>query len=361
MALSTARPLFTARPTRFSGCGSQRARLLLAAIALLLVACLTALPVSIDPVGQSDELRQGGIVEALRHGGDYYTAAASALRADDAPLRPFLAVRLPALAIVESLASPMIVALALYALALLTLVAWWRRLGAALARTVPRVAALLLAAGGMVAALQGEMAAVHAIWAGLLIALALVARRPGRWTAAAALGLSAMLLHEAAALFVILMTAIALVEREWREAAGWAATLLVFAVALALHAQAVAEVARPLDAAWAGWFAVTGFGFAARAIVATTALALLPVPVGALLVGLALAGWAAWRDPLATRALATLLMYLLFLSFVAGDGDAALLVAPFVLVGLAFAPDAIRDLARAALDRRRITVTRVAR
>ena len=41
--------------------------------------------------------------------------------------------------------------------------------------------------------------------------------------------------------------------------------------------------------------------------------------------------------------------------------DWALLVAPVFLVGLVFVPDALRDLVRQALDRRRITVTRIAR
>jgi hypothetical protein len=39
----------------------------------------------------------------------------------------------------------------------------------------------------------------------------------------------------------------------------------------------------------------------------------------------------------------------------------ALMVAPVFLVGLVFVPDGLRDLFRPSLDRRRITVTRVAR
>ena len=38
-----------------------------------------------------------------------------------------------------------------------------------------------------------------------------------------------------------------------------------------------------------------------------------------------------------------------------------LLVAPLLLVGLAFVPDGIRDLAAALSDRRRITVKRIVR
>ncbi len=38
-----------------------------------------------------------------------------------------------------------------------------------------------------------------------------------------------------------------------------------------------------------------------------------------------------------------------------------LMIAPTILIGLAFVPDALRDLIAAALDRRRIIVTRMVR
>ena len=90
---------------------------------------------------------------------------------------------------------------------------------------------------------------------------------------------------------------------------------------------------------------------------------MLPLALAAPLVGAALVGWAAWRDPLATRVLATLVAYGAVLA-VAGRVDTfywGLLTAPVLLVGLVFAPDALRDLWAAALDTRRITVTRMVR
>jgi hypothetical protein len=106
-----------------------------------------------------------------------------------------------------------------------------------------------------------------------------------------------------------------------------------------------------------------GFGFAVHVLVLATALSQLPLWLGAPLVGLSVIGWAGWRHPLAERVLIVLAGYALLLAlFCRADTYYwVLLAAPVLLPGLAFAPDTIRDLVRAALDTRRITVTRVRR
>jgi hypothetical protein len=125
----------------------------------------------------------------------------------------------------------------------------------------------------------------------------------------------------------------------------------------------VAQVVRPLDPASPGWSGMLGFGFFVRTMSISTALSLAPLWLAAPLVGLALAGWASWRDPLGLRVFATLATYTLLLS-VFGRTDTfywGLLVAPLLLVGLAFAVDGMRDLVAGAADGRRITVRRIVR
>jgi hypothetical protein len=256
----------------------------------------------------------------------------------------------------------------LYALAAAVALAWWSRLAPAFRRPPPRVMALLLLGGGMLVFVQAELAFFHEIWAGLFIALSLALRRRGRWVEAAAFGLAAMLVRETAALYVGVMVAAAWIEGERREALGWAATTLVLAVAVAAHAHAVAQVVRPLDPASPGWSGMLGFGFFVRTMTLATALSLAPLWLGAPLVGLSLFGWAAWREALASRALGLFAAYALLLG-VAGRVDTfywGLLVAGPLLVGLAFVPDGLRDLLRAARGdarrpRGRITVRRVTR
>lgn len=369
-----AAPLWLARPTRFAGLAPRRARIGLALLGLLLLATLLALAgPGTPPVGhntaahaqdQHDVVLYETIVQGMRGGGDYYTTAAQALREGDYPMRPFVTFRLPTLAVVQAALPPLVTRLLLYALAAGVTFAWYARLAPAFPRAPPRAIALALLAGGLLAFVQGELAAFHEVWAGLLIALSLGVRREDRWVEAVAIGLVAMLVRETAALYVAIMAALAFAEGNRKEALGWAAAIGVFAVVVALHAHAVAQVVRPTDPASPGWAGMLGFGFFVKAIQLSTALDLAPLWLAAPLVGLALFGWAAWSSPLALRALAIFAGYAALIGLFARTDTFywALMIAPTLLVGLAFAPDGLRDLIVAARStRRKITVTRVVR
>ena len=94
-----------------------------------------------------------------------------------------------------------------------------------------------------------------------------------------------------------------------------------------------------------------------------TALSLFPAWFAGGLLALALFGWAAWDEPLALRGLATFAAYAALIGLFARANTFywGLMIAPVILIGLVFAPDGLRDLAVAARDRRRITVTRLTR
>ncbi|HEY0621931.1 hypothetical protein [Sphingomonas sp.] len=360
-------PLWLAHPSRFAALPAAQARIVLGALAALLLASLTVLgvpaPAPDTASAQTDVVLYEGIVSAVAHGEDYYRAAADALRAGSYPLRPFLTFRLPGLAVLQGML-PLAATLALLCLlAFATAYAWYRRLRTAVARVPALLAALFLLAAGMLAFVQPELAVFHEIWGGLLIALSLALRRPGRWVEAAAVALIAMLIRETAALYVMVMAALAFAEGFRREAIGWAATLGTFALVLAAHAVAVHGVTGPLDAASPGWAGMHGFGLFVRAMTLATGLTLLPALAAAPLVALALFGWASWRDPLALRAAATFCGYALVISLFARLDTFywGLMVAPTFLVGLAFVPDGVRDLLARALDRRRVQVQRIER
>jgi hypothetical protein len=370
-----ARPatFWLAAPSRFAALSKRRARVALGVLIVLLAACLTALVVP-DPAAvatgpatsqseQTDLMVYEKIVAGVKGGGDYYTVATDTLRAGGYPLRPFLTVRMPSLALVQAALPDWGPAVLLYLLAAYVGIVWGSRLGDALPRALPRIAALLLLIGSMLAFLQADLAAFHEIWAGLLIALSLGLRRPGRWLEPVAFGLVAMLIRETAALYVLVMLAMAWFEGERREASGWLVALALFAAALAAHAYAVMGVTGPHDPASPGWSGLLGFGFFVKSLSLATALQLLPIAAAALIVGLCLFGWAAWNDPLGLRMLATLAAYAALIGIFARSDTFywALMVAPVFLTGLVFVPDGLRDLFRPSLDRRRITVTRVTR
>lgn len=366
-------PLWLTTPTRVAGLSRRAARVALALLALLLAATLTALaapgppPVSGEIARRADDradvVLYESIVSGVRAGGDYYAVAAAALRVGDYPLRPFITFRLPTLAVLQAAIPAPLVTAMLYALGAAVMLAWLLRLRPLFARTPPLGIALALLAGGMVAFVQPELASFHEIWAGLLIALSLALRRPGRWVEAAAFGMIAMLIRETAVLYAVIMALLAFADHHRREAAGWAAAIAVFAVVVALHARAVGAVVGPLDPASQGWSGLLGFGFFVKAMTLSTALVLAPLWLAAPLVGLALIGWAALPDPIGPRALGLFAAYAALLG-IFGRADTfywGLMVAPTLLLGLAFVPDALRDLAAAALDRRRIVVTRLRR
>lgn len=361
-------PLWTSTPSRFAGLTRTQARIGVVLLLLLVAWSLTALrvpgppPVSRDPAQRADDhadvVLYESIVAGLRGGGDYYTVAATALRAGDYPLKPFVTFRLPTLAVLQAIVPPVGVLLMLYALALAVVLAWYRRLKPAFARGPPRIVAVVLLVAGMAAFVQAELAPFHEVWAGLLVALSLGLRREDRWVEAVAIGLIAMLIRETAALYVLIMAAMALLEGRRREALAWGLTLAVLAIVVALHARAVAEVVTVTDPVSPGWSGLLGFGFFVKTIGISTALAIAPLWLAALLVALALFGWGAWNDTVALRALIVLSGYAGVIG-IFGRVDTfywGLMVAPISLIGLAFVPDGLRDLLRAALDRRRIIV-----
>ena len=162
------------------------------------------------------------------------------------------------------------------------------------------------AVGPRTLALRGmekRLVDVGELWAGLLIALSLALRREGQWIEAVAAGLLAALIRETAALYLIIMAVTAWRDHQRREAFGWGAALAILVVALIAHAFAVARVVGPLDPASPGWSGMLGIGFFINAISVSTALSLAPVWLAAVLAGLSLFGWAAWRDPLGVRGL----------------------------------------------------------
>ncbi|MBB4616776.1 hypothetical protein [Sphingomonas abaci] len=358
-------PLLLSIPTRYAGLAQRRAQVLLALLALAALLLLAWSGVQPAQPGDGGAVALAStIVENIRHGGTYYPIAADALRSAGLPLRPFTAFALPTLPIVAAAVSPRLFAGLLALLAVAVGVAAWARLRPWLGRR--RIAALLLGAtlaAGLIPAAPLALALLPEIWAGLLLALALLVRRPGHWVEAAALGLAAALLSEAAAPALLLMAALAWRDGDRREAIGWALALGLFMVVLGVHAQAVARLLRESDLAGATGPGLAGPAYAIRALAAVTAAAGLPAGAAALLMLLALFGWTALPDPLAGRIAAVLILYAAMLALVArvGQVEAAAVAAPLALAGLVFAADGLRDLVLAALDGRRITVKRVVR
>lgn len=358
-------PIWLAQPSRFARLTPLQAAVAAAIIAFaLLLSLLAPVPLSLGPIADQIDIGfQDAVIEGIRAGGDYYGVVAQALRANDYPLRPFLAFRLPALTMVQSALPDLSSQLLAGFLAAAVLLAWGRRIAGWFPQTGPRIAALVALVGGMAAVARPELVHVHELWVALLIAWSLAIRRDDRWIEAVALGLIAMLLRETAALYAVAMMVVALTEGRRREAIGWGAALAVLGAALALHARAAGLVGGPPGAGVPPAGLMGGIPLFTAAIGQSGVLAMMPAWVGQSLAVLALAGWFAGPGPVAMRAALTFTVFALAVA-VLGRADSVswvLAIAPAYFVGLAFLPDAIRDAGRAILDRPRVRVHRITR
>lgn len=357
-------PLWLAKPSRFAGLSRTRARLTLVGLCLLILLSFQSLILG-GAAGRDagDIALYEGIVAGIRSGGAYYDVAVDQLRALDYPLRPFLAFRLPTLAVIQAALPASAIVILMIALTVTAGMAWLTKLMArAFTRPVPLIAAAILLAAGLVAFVQWPLWPFHAYWAAPLVALSLAVRRPTLWLSAAAIGLAAALLRETAALYLVIMAACAWIEGERREAGAWVAALGVFLLVIGFHAWAASHVVGPLDAQAEAWAGFNGPGLFVRGVWESSALRILPLSLAAPIVALAAFGWAAWDDPAGLRVAATIASYAIVTSLFAGvDADWALMATPLLLVGLTFLPDALRDLVAAAMDTRRVRVQRITR
>ena len=245
----------------------------------------------------------------------YYSRVIAEQRLRHYPLKPFIAMRPPALAFfiawLPGGATPARILLGALAAAAAGL--WTVRLMSPLG--APGAAAGGLAvATGVIAAITPSSYLMHECWAGLLIALSLALhpgeQRKGRaalLTASLLAGLAAGVIRELALPFLGVMALMALVERRPKEALLWAGAIGVCLLTLLAHALAVAPHILPTDQGVA-WVRMGGWSFLLSAD-RWNAVAALKPSLAAVLLPPALAGVLAWGGPAGRRLWFTVLGY----------------------------------------------------
>lgn len=210
------------------------------------------------------------IVERLRQGEGYYSAAGRELRTPRGPqgevypTRSVFNWRLPTLAWLQSrLASHQHVAYVYQALSLLAVFICFQ--AAESGFLVRRFLFAATLATGLLWGWLPEFAPLllaHECWAGLLIALSLMARARGWWVLAVAAGLLALFIRELALPYVLMATWMAARQCRWRELAAWLVGLAGFAVLMAWHSQNVFAHMLESDRVQAeGWLRFGGWAF----------------------------------------------------------------------------------------------------
>lgn len=345
--------------TRFATWPVWAARLLLALMAALVVWGGLVTPVSQlvkpGPPRGSNELLYRAVTERVERGENYYAAASAEQRARYFPTSPAQTFREPALAwLLAALKTDRARWLAMLGLSLATLVA----LGNALARTGIdarlRWFAIPLTASGLAITWFPGSAWLHEVWAGLLIALSLALYRPGRWVLPLLIGLAACFIRELALPYLAAMAAFALVERRYREFAGWAVGIAIFGGFFAWHIAVARTLHEPGDLTRAGWIYFGGWPFVLETARQNILLIFAPNVVVAALVCVSLLGLAGPRNPWVSRAAVIAGGYMVSFSIAGwpgntiwGPGNAywGLLYAPLLPLGVALAPLSLRDLA----------------
>ncbi|MFT4026908.1 MAG: hypothetical protein QM676_08920 [Novosphingobium sp.] len=285
----------------------------------------------------------------VRDGAPYYRAAAQLHREHHYPLKPGITVRLPTLALIAAQIGWQWLRAFAFGLLAATALAWFHALrGKASLPERLAAAALILGSAGMLA---GDPAILHERWAGLFLALALALRigRREAWPAALMAVAAALAMRELALPYALLGLAFALGERQWREALGWALLILLFAAMIAFHLHHVTAQVQPGDLASQGWTALGGPVRAIAAIVDTSPLQYLPVPVAFPLAVLPLLGWLGLGRRDARFCLALFAGYaLMFALFARPDNFYwGAIVQPAWFVGLAFLPRAVAQVSDA--------------
>jgi hypothetical protein len=356
-------------PTRFSRWHPFHARLLLA---LLLGLCSYGTAVALQPappgrevvvdLTRTDLALYQAVAGRVGEGESYYAAVVAEQRARNYPLRPFVTVRLPTLATVIGTAGAEAATLLLRLLALAATAAVALRLRSAAGSKSLWAAGTFVAAASIVLLTVPVMTYWHESWAGLLIAISLFCRSDKRWGLSVALGFAAALVRELALPFLCVMTVLALRDGKRAEAAAWVAAILFFFAALTAHALAIAAYVHGADAASPGWAGGGGWAFVLGLVQRCTLFGLLPLPLVAIFLPVALIGWSSLGDGIGDRGSLVLLAYLGAFTLIGRPDNFywGILIAPLLPMGLAFAPAALRDLAAAGVRRRPSSISATA-
>jgi hypothetical protein len=357
--------------SRFFGVGKGYSIAAVLTLLLLIVICvwpkpITAPPAQIDTTSphavqeiiMNDDLRLYRLIHGrIEKGVSYYQAAFAEHRINGYPVKPFVTVRLPTLALVSTALGHNIMTILLASLGIAIVLAWWRQLDGAFRDPGRRVTGVMLLASGLMLAAFPKYIVLHELWAGMFIALSLGLYRQQRFWPSVLAAACALAIRETTLPFVMLMAAFAIFEGRWREVMAWGLLICAFAAGLYAHYVAVSALVTPSDLASPGWAEMGGMHAAVRALTMTSALRALPEFIAALAIPLALFGWTSWRGAIGLRGTLYLAGYSFMLMLIgrAENFYWGVMVAPLLLLGLAFLPQAIMDIVQSLKSRRPIS------
>lgn len=291
----------------------------------------------------------------VERGESYYVASLAEQRAHSYPTSPFVTVRLPTLAYIDAAVNSQAAKIIGAGLLLIGILLWVHRLGMVNTMMLERMGAAVCILLGGVGMFRESALRFHEMPSGTLLMIAMALYRPDRWWPAFIAAALALSIRELALPFLMLWTAFALFQRSWREAAALVAVMLVFAVGMYFHAQAVAPHVLPTDLKSPGWDALNGPRLPLFALARMSSMVVLPAWLGACLALLPIVGWLALGGRLGLFASLWFIGFFLIMSLFARTNNNywVIMMLPAYFAGFAFVPRALVELVQVALNRQK--------
>lgn len=322
--------------------------LTLAAIVVLVMVAMGRAPLVPADAGvvaapEGDLVSYQRIIDRMRAGADYYTAAHEVLVADGYGTRSVFNWRTPAwpvllAALPAGWGQGILAGLALAGL--LMVYRMMREDGG----IVVAVLATLAVAGSLGGIAAPSSVVFSEVAAGTLILVSVAAYGNNWRVVGLVVALLALFLRELAAPYVVVCIVLALRGRRWGEVRIWTLGLIAYAAYFGWHWWTVSQQLGPMDRAYGdGWLQFGGLGF----ILATAGFnglwSLAPLWLAAVFLPLGLLGLWAW--PKGTLALATVVVFVVFFAAVGKPFNAywGALYTPVLMLGLGWAVAAVWD------------------
>jgi len=306
----------------------------------------------------NDIVLYDAVARRIRDGETYYAASAVELTARGYPTASVFNWRTPLpMALIAYLPHPLLAKLILGTLSgllVLLVLEWMSRERGPIAGLL----ATLLVTGALMFGVLGNKYAMPVLWAGPLLGISFCAYGLGWRRTAIVAGVAAAFFRDLAAPYCVFALGYAMFKRRWREAAGWALGLALYAAYFAWHAmQATLHMPAGAEHHAESWLQFGGAGFLVSLAQVNAYLLPLPQWVAGLYLVLALVGFAGARGEAGQRAGICTACYLIGFAFIGHDFNQywGALVAPVLCVGAALAPAALSDLVQRAIGRRQPT------
>jgi hypothetical protein len=340
-------------PTRFAVIDRRLAAaiVVLTAAAILLLLAVGAgyqPPKAAATAGDGDMAMYTRIVERMHAGESYYAAAHAELTTGGYGTHSVFNWRLPTLAWLESLLPSLVWSSAILGLGAIAAAFAAAKFVRETTDDTTAVLTLIALAASLFACATPAAALFTEIPAGILILGSIAAYGLRRTSLGFALALSALFIRELAAPYVVVCVYLAWRDGRRAELLAWVAGLVAFAAFFTWHTAMVQSVLTATDHGYSqGWVQFGGLSFLLAAARFNGIFMAMPMWVTAIIAPLCVLGLAAW--PASRRAIVMLVVYLATFAIVGktfNDYWGAMFT-PVMMLGLAFVPAALRDLATA--------------